>query len=110
MKAALAVVGIALSSSAAFAGLISDGNFNLLPVGTAPDNNSAAGGWHFPANYLANNLGEALTTNYSISGTSSFDATGVRPLIDRVLPMTEAREGFAAMAAGEQFGKIVFTR
>ena len=38
------------------------------------------------------------------------DATGARPLIDRVLPMTEAREGFAAMAAGDVFGKVVFTR
>ena len=38
------------------------------------------------------------------------DATGDRPLIDRVLPMTEARDGFAAMASGDVFGKIVFTR
>ncbi|WP_435771230.1 zinc-binding dehydrogenase [Nocardioides sp. SYSU DS0651] len=38
------------------------------------------------------------------------DSTGVRPVIDRVLPMTEAREGFAAMADGDVFGKIVFTR
>jgi NADPH:quinone reductase-like Zn-dependent oxidoreductase len=38
------------------------------------------------------------------------DATGARPLIDRTLPMEQAREGFAAMAAGDVFGKIVFTR
>ena len=38
------------------------------------------------------------------------DATGARPLIDRTLPMTEAREGFAAMAAGDLFGKVVLTR
>jgi NADPH:quinone reductase-like Zn-dependent oxidoreductase len=38
------------------------------------------------------------------------DASGARPLIDRVLPMTEAREGFAAMAKGDVFGKIVFSR
>ncbi|GAB2810271.1 zinc-binding dehydrogenase [Actinocorallia aurea] len=37
------------------------------------------------------------------------DTTGLRPSIDRVIPLTEARDGFAAMAAGEQFGKIVFT-
>lgn len=36
--------------------------------------------------------------------------TGVRPLVDRVLPMDRAREGFAAMAAGELFGKVVLTR
>jgi len=30
-------------------------------------------------------------------------------VIDRVLPLTEARDGFAAMIAGDLFGKIVFT-
>src|SRR5260370_21629104 len=35
--------------------------------------------------------------------------TGVRPLIDTQLPLDRAREGFAAMLAGEHFGKIVFT-
>ena len=38
------------------------------------------------------------------------DATGARPLIDRSLPMERAAEGFAAMADGDVFGKIVFTR
>lgn len=38
------------------------------------------------------------------------DATGVRPLIDRALPMEQAPDGFAAMAEGDVFGKIVFTR
>lgn len=37
-------------------------------------------------------------------------ASDRRPLIDRTLPMTEARDGFAAMAEGDLFGKIVFTR
>jgi hypothetical protein len=31
-------------------------------------------------------------------------------LIDRELPMEQAREGFAAMAEGDVFGKIAFTR
>ena len=35
--------------------------------------------------------------------------TGVRPVIDRVLPMTGAAEGFAAMDAGDVHGKIVLT-
>ncbi|MQY03382.1 zinc-binding dehydrogenase [Actinomadura macrotermitis] len=35
--------------------------------------------------------------------------TGVRPHIDRVLPLAQAREGFAAMAGGDLFGKVVFT-
>jgi NADPH:quinone reductase-like Zn-dependent oxidoreductase len=38
------------------------------------------------------------------------DAAGVRPLVDRVLPMEQAADGFAAMAEGDVFGKIVFTR
>jgi NADPH:quinone reductase-like Zn-dependent oxidoreductase len=38
------------------------------------------------------------------------DATGTRPLVDRTLPMEKAAEGFAAMAQGDLFGKIVFTR
>ena len=38
------------------------------------------------------------------------DASGARPLIDRTLPMEEAQDGFAAMADGDVFGKIVFTR
>jgi NADPH:quinone reductase-like Zn-dependent oxidoreductase len=38
------------------------------------------------------------------------DATGIRPLIDDVLPMTEARTAFERMAQGELFGKLVLTR
>ena len=33
----------------------------------------------------------------------------MRPLIDRTLPLAEARDGFAAMIGGEVFGKVVFT-
>jgi D-arabinose 1-dehydrogenase-like Zn-dependent alcohol dehydrogenase len=35
--------------------------------------------------------------------------TGIRPIIDVELPLTEAREGFARMAEGRTNGKIVFT-
>lgn len=38
------------------------------------------------------------------------DVSGSRPLIDRVLPLERAREGFEAMASGELFGKVVFAR
>ncbi|WP_046500998.1 zinc-binding dehydrogenase [Streptomyces odonnellii] len=34
-------------------------------------------------------------------------ATGVRPVIDEVLPLDRAREGFARMAGGDLFGKVV---
>src|SRR4051794_15100948 len=42
--------------------------------------------------------------------TEMLDVTGVRPVIDRVLPLEKARDGFAAMAGGDVFGKVVFTR
>lgn len=35
--------------------------------------------------------------------------TGVRPVIDKTMPLTEARAGFAAMINGDTSGKIVFT-
>lgn len=35
--------------------------------------------------------------------------TGVRPPIDATMPLSEAPEGFARMAHGDLFGKIVFT-
>ncbi|MEN8650965.1 zinc-binding dehydrogenase [Streptomyces sp. 21So2-11] len=36
-------------------------------------------------------------------------ATGVRPVIDEVLPLDRAREGFEKLAGGDLFGKIVLT-
>lgn len=38
------------------------------------------------------------------------DLSGTRPIVERELPMTEAREALAAIAAGDVFGKIVLTR
>ncbi len=38
------------------------------------------------------------------------DVTDTRPLIDRTLPMEQARDGFAALLAGDAFGKVVLTR
>ena len=35
--------------------------------------------------------------------------TDVRPTIDRVLPLSDARDGFAAMLSGNIFVKVVFT-
>lgn len=56
-------------------------------------------------------IGSTMGTRGELASlVSLLDATGARPLIDRVLPMTDARDGFAAMLEGEQFGKIVFTR
>ena len=37
------------------------------------------------------------------------EQSGARPRIDRTLPLAQAVDGFAAMIAGELFGKVVFT-
>jgi D-arabinose 1-dehydrogenase-like Zn-dependent alcohol dehydrogenase len=37
------------------------------------------------------------------------EQTGVRPKIDRVMPIRDAADGFAALNSGSVFGKIVFT-
>ena len=35
------------------------------------------------------------------------ESTGVRPLVDQVLPMADARTGFERLASGDLFGKLV---
>jgi len=37
------------------------------------------------------------------------EATGVRPLVDEVLPLSDARRGFERLQAGDVFGKLVLT-
>jgi NADPH:quinone reductase-like Zn-dependent oxidoreductase len=36
-------------------------------------------------------------------------ATGVRPVVDSTVPLAQARDGFARLAAGDMFGKVVIT-
>ncbi|MGN6575098.1 MAG: zinc-binding dehydrogenase [Nocardioides sp.] len=56
-------------------------------------------------------IGSTMGTRDELASlTELMDVSGVRPLIDQVLPMEQARDGFAAMAQGELFGKVVFTR
>jgi NADPH:quinone reductase-like Zn-dependent oxidoreductase len=56
-------------------------------------------------------IGSTMGTSAELASlTELLDVSGVRPVIDRVLPMEQAREGFAAMAEGDLFGKVVFTR
>lgn len=55
-------------------------------------------------------VGSTMGTRDQLVRLASFlETTGLRPPIDRVLPLAQARDGFAAMAEGELFGKIVFT-
>ena len=39
----------------------------------------------------------------------TLELRGIEPVVDKVFPWTEAKAAFAAMAAGEHFGKIVLT-
>jgi NADPH:quinone reductase-like Zn-dependent oxidoreductase len=55
-------------------------------------------------------VGATMGTRGQLARVGRFcEQTGVRPLIDRTVPLAEAREGFAAMISGDVFGKIVFT-
>ncbi len=56
-------------------------------------------------------IGSTMGTRAELASlVSLLDATGARPLVDRTIPMVDAGDGFAAMAEGDVFGKIVFTR
>jgi NADPH:quinone reductase-like Zn-dependent oxidoreductase len=53
-------------------------------------------------------VGSTMGTKEELASLLSFcAATGVRPVIDEVLPLDRAREGFEKMAAGGLFGKVV---
>ncbi len=54
--------------------------------------------------------GSTMGTRAELAGLLSFlDNSGVRPVVDKTLPLSQARDGFAAMNDGHVFGKIVFT-
>ena len=53
-------------------------------------------------------VGSTMGTKDELEDLLSFcAATGVRPVIDEVLPLDRAREGFERMESGELFGKVV---
>ena len=55
-------------------------------------------------------VGSTMGTREELAGLLALCAnSGVRPVIDSVLPLADAREGFARLAGGEVFGKIVLT-
>ncbi|MFE7412736.1 zinc-binding dehydrogenase [Streptomyces laurentii] len=55
-------------------------------------------------------VGSTMGSKDELADLLSFcAATGVRPVIDQVLPLDRAREGFERMATGDLFGKIVLT-
>ncbi len=55
-------------------------------------------------------LGSTMGSKSELERLVALAASGaITPVVDRVLPLADAREGFAAMAAGELFGKVVLT-
>ncbi|MBV9447762.1 MAG: zinc-binding dehydrogenase [Streptosporangiaceae bacterium] len=55
-------------------------------------------------------VGSTMGTRDQLGRLARFlEQTGRRPEIDRVLPLSAARDGFAAMVEGDLYGKIVFT-
>ena len=54
--------------------------------------------------------GSTMGTRDELRELAEFlDVTGRRPIVDRVLSLEQAHDGFAALIAGDVFGKIVFT-
>jgi len=88
---------------------------SLRPGGTLVVSGSTSGG--DPSAELQrvfflqlNVIGSTMGTRDELAQLARLcEAAGIRPEIDRVLPLAEARDGFAAMASGDVFGKIVFT-
>ncbi len=53
-------------------------------------------------------IGSTMGTRQELVDLIDFVVTtGVRPVIDRVLPLASVRDGLAALIAGEVFGKVV---
>jgi D-arabinose 1-dehydrogenase-like Zn-dependent alcohol dehydrogenase len=55
-------------------------------------------------------LGSTMGSRAELAQLLRFcEYSGVRPVIDRVMPLDRARDGFAALERGDVFGKVVFT-
>lgn len=55
-------------------------------------------------------VGSTMGTLEDLSNLVSLcSLAGIRPLVDHTVALAQARDGFAAMAAGDLFGKIVIT-
>ncbi|MEN3583110.1 zinc-binding dehydrogenase [Streptomyces sp. ZYX-F-203] len=55
-------------------------------------------------------VGSTMGTKDELEDLLAFCATtGVRPVVDELLPLQRAREGFERLASGDHFGKIVLT-
>jgi len=76
IKPLLAALLMAAAPSGTYAAsFLVDGDFDNLPVGTAPDRNTPAGGWFWPAKYLRTSDGKSFTET-SVSQVSIVPAPG----------------------------------
>ncbi|MEO3938369.1 zinc-binding dehydrogenase [Dermatophilaceae bacterium Soc4.6] len=55
-------------------------------------------------------IGSTMGSRAELERLAAFvTLTGIAPVIDSTMPLAQARDGFASMAQGDVFGKIVFT-
>lgn len=55
-------------------------------------------------------IGSTMGTRDELAALSTFVVQqGIEPVIDSVMPLSQARDGFARMVEGDVFGKVVFT-
>ncbi|MGN6753326.1 MAG: zinc-binding dehydrogenase [Intrasporangium sp.] len=55
-------------------------------------------------------IGSTMGSRDELARLASFvEGAGIEPVIDSVLPLEKARDGFAKMVHGDVFGKVVFT-
>src|SRR5690606_14232735 len=55
-------------------------------------------------------IGSTIATREELTALLTFcTTTGTRPVIDHTFPLPRAADGFARLAGGHHFGKIVFT-
>ncbi|RKT78557.1 NADPH:quinone reductase-like Zn-dependent oxidoreductase [Terracoccus luteus] len=55
-------------------------------------------------------VGSTMGTRDELAALARFvDRSGIEPVVDSVVPLERAQEGFARMVDGELFGKVVFT-
>ena len=55
-------------------------------------------------------VGSTMGTRTELERLANFVVKqGISPIIDSTMPLTDARQGFEKMAAGDVFGKVVFT-
>ncbi|WP_406829949.1 zinc-binding dehydrogenase [Pedococcus sp. KACC 23699] len=55
-------------------------------------------------------LGSTMGTRSELERLAAFvTQQGIEPVVDSVMPLEQARDGFATMAGGDVFGKVVFT-